>query len=177
MLTATIGYGDICSVLPSSTTFVFHLCCCGSIVAFINLRQRLRCSFARQTKDVVMVTMLVSMTGVYLCYGACAISAAPRAMQLFPQLVRAGAVFVGAHVRAFNAVLDIPNQQSHAQAQTQQAERGGHREQSTGVAIADERLATLEQRLQALLDSSDRDAGQVGRILEEMDQVRLQASE
>ena len=121
--------------------------------------------------------MLASMIGVYLYYGACAISAAPRVLQLFPQLGRAGAVFVGAHVRAFNAVLDIPNQQSHADAQAQQAERGGQTEQSTGVAAADERLETLEQRLQALLDSSDRDAGQVNRIIEEMDQVRLQASE
>ena len=39
-------------------------------------------------------------------------------------------------------------------------------------AVAGGRLATLEQRLQALLDAPERDAGQVDRILAEMDRVR-----
>lgn len=39
-------------------------------------------------------------------------------------------------------------------------------------AVAGGRLATLEQRLQALLDAPERDAGQIDRILAEMDRVR-----
>ena len=39
-------------------------------------------------------------------------------------------------------------------------------------AAASGRLATLEQRLQALLDAPARDAGQIDRILAEMDRVR-----
>ena len=110
-----------------------------------------------------------------MTYGACAISAVPRVMQLFPQLGRAGAVFCGAHIRAFNAVLDIPKQQTHTLAQAQAPETEGQKEH--GATVAGERLATLEQRLQVLLDSSDRDTGQIDRILEEMDQIRLQARE
>jgi hypothetical protein len=120
--------------------------------------------------------LTIRVAGVYIIYGACAISSAPRVMQLFPQLGRAGAIFFGAHVRALNAVLEISKQHTGGQAHAEES-AGSQKGQNTGAAIADERLATLEQRLQALLDSSDRDTGQVDRILEEMDQVRLQAME
>lgn len=130
----------------------------------------------------------MSITGAFLTYGAVALSATPRVMLLFPQLRRMGVVFVGAHVRALNAIRSggfseqqrqqEPVEQAHSRAPEYDHRQGATLAQqaSPQPRQADARLAALEQRLEALLDFPERDAGQINRILAEMDRVRANAA-
>ena len=119
--------------------------------------------------------MTVTIAGAFVVYLVVVLSATQRVMRVFPELRRMGAAFIGAHIRAINSLpgCGSSHRQQALSSAVEDDQTMAAQQSLPQVSPAGARLAALEQRLEALIDSPETDAGQIDRILAEMDRIRV----
>ena len=124
-----------------------------------------------------MDTLAVGVGGACFAIYTCLLLSA-TSLQASATVARAATTFVGAHMRAANAVLPSaggpqPEPEPRSQPPARATSAGGLSARSAAEAATAE-VAQLEERLRAMLDEGVRDEAEIRRILARMDRARAQ---